>query len=66
MKMPDEESTQVTIGHKGGRVVLNFHGTTVVQPSYIAWTPDEARKAAQLIVDSADCADRTMISVEGN
>lgn len=54
-----EETTKVEIGYKDGRVVLNFYGTSEVEPSYIAWQPHEARGVAALLVRAAD-------NIEGN
>jgi len=49
----DEEPTTVQIGHKDGRVVLNFYGTSEVPPSYVVLTPDEARAVARQLLDCA-------------
>jgi hypothetical protein len=53
-----EEPTTVQVGHKDGRVVLNFFGTSEVKPSYVAWSPDEARAIAEHLLRAADAAER--------
>ena len=53
-----EEPTHVEVGHKDGRVILNFFGTSSIAPSYIAWTPDQAREVAAHLVRVADSVER--------
>jgi hypothetical protein len=55
----DEEQTTVEIGHKNGRVVMNFYGTSEVDPNYIAWSPAQARAVARQIIASADRAEQS-------
>lgn len=55
--MKKEEPTTVEIGHKDGRVIINFYGTSEVAQSYIAWSPREAREVARLLLKSADDVD---------
>jgi len=48
-----EQPTRVEVGHKDGRVIFNLYGTADVEPSYIAWTPEQAREVAQHLLRCA-------------
>lgn len=52
-----EEITRVQVGHKDGRVVLNLFGTSQVEPSYIAWSPAQAREVAGHLLRCAALAE---------
>ena len=55
--LPSEESISVQLGHKNGRIILNLSGTSHQEPTYIAFTPTQAREFAQQILVCADGAE---------
>lgn len=53
----DTEDTQVQIGHKHGRVIINIAGTSEVEPSFLALSPAQARAWAKQLTVCADGAE---------
>jgi hypothetical protein len=49
----------VETGHKDGRIVMNLYGTSEVEPSYVSFTPDEARKLGRQLLALADAVEQS-------
>lgn len=51
------KETLIVVGHKEGKVYLQNMGNADVNPSHVAWTPEQAREVASLLLASADAAE---------
>lgn len=58
MSLPEnEEPSRVEVGHKDGRVIVNFYGSSEVPPNYVAWSPVQAREVAAHLLRCAALAE---------
>lgn len=49
--------TTCEIGHLDDRVIMNITGNEAVEPSYVQWTPAQAREVAAKLIECADAVD---------
>jgi hypothetical protein len=60
--IPPTEDTKVQIGHKDGKVIMNMFGTSEVEPSFIVWSPLQARQLAKDLLRCANEVEKKLWS----